>query len=1180
MSERLQVSPKTVIDQRRASDPRQSAWVSANAGAGKTKVLADRVMRLMLAGVKPGRILCLTFTKAAAANMSVRVFDQLGRWVTADDETLRAIVTELEGEAPDAAKMRRARRLFARAVETPGGLKIETIHAFCERILHIAPFEANVPASFEVLDETVAARILSDATSEVLTLAASGDDPPLAAALRRLAIEASDDGIRKAIACALGERATMRRAVRDPAGLALAFEQVAAAEGIAPMEDEAAIEADMLAGGLDEPARRAIADELLRGSKTDAEYGGLLKLSLSPAPPESRLEHYLAVFFTAKGEMRKRLGTKAIAPDTLAALEAEQLRLAGLAQKKRTAAALARTRALIEIAAAIYARVEDWKRAGGCLDFDDLIERTVALLQRDSAAWVLYKLDAGIDHLLVDEAQDTSPAQWQILETLTAEFRAGLGRREPGQRPPTIFAVGDPKQSIYGFQGAAPRLFEETGEALNRAVMAAQGRFAMVQLTQSFRSVPAILSAVDQVFSDPAHFNGLSFAHGIDRTVHVSARPSMPGAVEIWPVIEPAERSDPDAWSLPLDEPETGAPPVRNALRIAAACRRWISDGDGQGRRVHPGEILILARKRGPAFEATIRALKAAGVPVAGADRIDLTGHIAVMDLMALGRATLLPADDLTLAGVLKSPLVGWTDDDLLRIAAPRPEGMALQEALAAAARASDAAAIAAAQALRHWRELAARHGPFAFYATILGPRGGREALIARLGLEAGDAIDTFLAQAFAHERANPPSLLGFLAAMEATSQSVKREMEGQGGQVRVMTVHGAKGLEAPIVLLIDGGEKPDASHDPPLFAVAAPDGTAVPLWSPRKDLDPPPVAAARAALREEDAREHNRLLYVAMTRAKDRLIIAPFRGKREQPAESWSAMARRSLDVDDPRRSLAASEGLGEVVAWREAGEAAAPQPEPEAIPPPRRAVPDWLFMEAPREPEPAPPLRPSGALGAADRAPRPADAPFVAQARLVGTVVHALLERLPDMPSAERAATAAAFVAVRLPRLDRAAQDAVVANALRVIDHPALGPLFGAAARAEVPVAGLLTVGGESVPVSGQVDRLAITEDAVHVVDFKTSARAPRGAAGLPASHMAQLSIYAALLQQMAPGKPVRCFLVYTATGSVFEVSDEMRAVCLATLRKGEENGGRPILDDGGGQAYFGGQPGNAME
>jgi ATP-dependent helicase/nuclease subunit A len=1132
-----------VHEQRRAADPRASAWVSANAGSGKTKVLSDRVLRLLLAGTPPGKILCLTFTKAAAANMAIRVFERLGRWVTLEEEALVAELVALEGCRPDPDTLRLARRLFARAVETPGGLKIDTIHAFCERILHMVPFEANVPARFAVLDDTKSAELLEAVTGLVLNRAVQ-DSGCLGRAREIVSAHAAGEGFDTLI------RQTVREGwlFAEADGPAKALRRLRKRLHVPADVTPDSVVRTMLEEGVQPSEWPTMADALQTSpAVTDQKQAALLRAAFAAVDVRERLALYREIFFTGQGEPRASIVTKKIDAALKERLTEEQARLLALDDTLKGAQTFERTEALFTLAAEIRRGLDAEKARLGALDFDDLIDKTLELLSRGEAAWVLYKLDRGVDHILVDEAQDTNPEQWEILRHLAEDFTAGAGAA--GGRTRTIFAVGDPKQSIYGFQGAEPRRFEESRKHWREAVTAADLPFEDVPLIVSFRSAKAVLSAVDATFAVPDHYRGLSFDDTATGTVHETVRAQALGLVELWPVERPAEAEEPDAWVLPVDAPERQSPPVVLAKRIARAIRTWTETGDEWGRRWRPGDILILAKKRSIAFFAVIRALKDAGVPVAGADRLDIGEHIAVQDLLAAGRAALLPEDDLTLASVLKSPLVGLAEADLLALAAGRGEE-SLVAALRRHATAGNGAAQAACAALDAWRALARAHGPFGFYATLLGPLGGRRRLVARLGSEAGDAIDAFLGVAQGAEQPEAPSLTAFLARFGAASHEVKRDLDATGDEVRVMTVHGAKGLEAPVVILVDGCQI--FGPGSPLLPVVTDPASLemIPVWSPGKAYDSALMAESRERHKERQLEEHNRLLYVAMTRAKDRLVIAPYMtSAKETPVQAWCEMIRRGL-VQKAGGLVRHTAPYGEIEVWRE-GEAGPIKLDPPTDPLPAHAAPAWLHRPVEPEPEPVPPIRPFGALGAADRIHRPGDGPFVREARLTGTLVHALLERLPGLPLERWAATGRAIVAARGPRLDAARQEGIMRQALGVLTHEALSPLFGPVSRAEVPLSGTIrTLAGET-PVSGQMDRLAVLEREVLIADFKTTSRAPDPEAPAPAAYVGQLALYRALVAEIYPRHRVRAFLIWTAGPAIRELAEEELSQALALIR-----------------------------
>lgn len=1133
-AERKNVPESTVLNQRRAADPEASAWVSANAGAGKTKVLTDRVLRLLLTGVPPGRILCLTFTKAAAATMMIRAVERLGRWVTLGNSALADELRALTGERPDKDTLRRARRLFARAVETPGGLKIETIHAFCERVLHMVPFEAGVPARFAVLDEAQSAEIVAEATARVFA-AASDETGALRCALDVVSVDAVGDELTRVIGAALNERAFLELGVEAGIG------RLRRALDLAPGESVPAIERAMLEDGIPTSEWQALADTLGCGKATDRDRAAALRAALAVQDFETRLAHYLSAFFTKENAplADASLCTKAIDAEVKARLLAERDRLAALEDRRRSARALERSTALFILAAAIHDQVEAAKAARSALDFDDLIQKTLALLRGGQGPWVLYKLDAGIDHMLVDEAQDTNPDQWEILRLLADEFTAGRSIRP--ERVRTFFAVGDPKQSIYGFQGAEPRKFEEHRQHWRRKTRDAQLRFEDVPLTLSFRSADAVLRVVDDTFAVESNFDGLSFAEDAAiGTVHESARPDARGTLELWPLVAPKDgpEDDPEAWKLPVDQPSLSSPAAMVARNVAQAVRSWTTLGDERGRVWRPGEILILVRRRGPAFEAVIRELKRLEVPVAGADRLDVGAHIAVLDLVAAGRAALLPQDDLTLATALKSPLVGLDDDDLVRIVAGRAEDESLVSALACAAAAGDRAAAAGKASLEEWRRLARSHGPFGFYAALLGPGEGRKRLVARLRGEAADALDVFLGHAHASELVETPSLATFLDRFVSAPHQFKRELDETLDEVRVMTVHGAKGLEAPLVIVIEGCD--DRAKDCPLLPLGATgDGGPLPVWSPGKTHDSARIKNARDDLHERGRQERNRLLYVAMTRAADRLVIAPYRTRGQKtPADAWCAMIRCGLDRAG--RALvpaAAPYGEGQVDTWSDDDApprlAAAPRPAQLEL----AFTPDWLTKPVEPDPEPDATLRPSHAV--VHRQVWPARTGSGAEARLRGVMIHALLQRLPTVPAERRESVAGAYVRARAPKLDGTTQARIAADALGVLRHGALTELFGPHSRAEVAITGRLRHGLDEWPVSGQIDRFCVLEDEVLLADFKSHAQAPDPAEPLPQTYVAQLALYSELLREIYPGRRIRPFLIWTSGPSVRELS-----------------------------------------
>ncbi len=1132
--------------QRQASDPNTSVWVAANAGSGKTHVLAQRVVRLLLEGVAPSRILCLTYTKAAAANMAARVFDMLAEWATMDDAELHAAIRDIGEDGVDHAKLRFARRLFARTVETPGGLKVQTIHAFCERLLHLFPFEANVAAGFRVVEDIEQAELLSIARQHALADAARDHDG-LGKAVRRVASETWAGGFQDLLRELINRRAQL--APWLPVHETGVEDELRNALGLSRGETEAEIVREMVEGGIHPLEWRAIAETLRAcGSAKDGNRATELESasnayetgdsSLAVAP-------YLRAFFNTNGEPRTSsdLVTQKIVngcAQLAEQLAAEQARLVGLLEKRKAAAVCERSLALLQIGDAILERYTRVKRDRGLLDFEDLIERTVQLLKRSDQRWILFKLDAGLDHVLVDEAQDTSEAQWDILAQLTEDFFSGAGQRLTRR---TFFAVGDDKQSIFSFQGAAPKKFFDMHREFKTRVLAGGERFAEVPLNLSFRSSPDVLDAVDFVFALEQHHRGLLADPQEKPPPHEAWKANLPGVVELWDLENKAEGEEPRDWKLPLDRLDERDPPVKLAERIAARIKAMLDrrsgecvEGEhpGSSRAIRPSDFLILVRKRDAFFEAMIRALKERDIPTAGADRLKLGEHVAVMDMIAAAQAALLPEDDLTLATVLKSPLIGLDDNDLLALA-PQRKG-SLYDALCASNELWHAGAV---RRIDTWRERAGTWMPFDFFMQILGPEGGREKFLARLGPEANDAIDEFLRLTLAHEREEAPALATFLSRFAALELEIKRDMDQAEDNVRVMTVHAAKGLEAKIIFLPDTCSPPAPQSAPCLFPIGEPRQPLI-VWSPKKAGDPAPVAAAREKQKQAQEDEYRRLLYVAMTRAEERLIIAGYHGARTPPQDCWYKMVRRSLEegaevVPDPVSPELA------ILRWgrpRTGAAAAAILPFGAAS-----EVPVWLRTQPAPQPAGAVRLQPSHAVAA-----RRQHASAAAMAE--GLLLHALLQYLPGVSPDRRAATGERFLAGQAPNLTLPERTALVLKARGVLDEPACAPLFAAGLLAEVEIAATVPLpGGGTVEVSGRIDRLVVTRDEILFCDFKTGAPPAALEATAPA-YVTQAALYQAALASLYPDRPVRAFLIWTEGPQVVELPPAMLNQALACL------------------------------
>ena len=1153
--------PQAAIDaQIRSSDPAASVFVSANAGSGKTHVLVQRVVRLLLAGVPPAKILCITFTKAAAANMSQRVFARLGDWINLDDAALDAALRGNGIARPDARMRAQARKLFANALETPGGLKVQTIHALCTRLLQQFPFEANVPARFTVLDDRDQTEMMERARLQVLLDAARQPDGDAGLALRVAMASAADVTFRDVVNEAVLSRDKLLAWIARSGGVPAAVGELTRQLGLDADDSLDAIEREIVDGPhLPRSEWLAVADALARGNKTDAEHAARLREAFTQ-DGAAQTDKYLSVFLTDKLEPRKSVITKKVR-DTDARLasrfDAECDRLSSLLDKRRAAVTRDRTQALLVIAEAVASNYAREKQLRGALDYDDLIGKTLALLHQTSAGWVHYKLDRGIDHVLIDEAQDTSPQQWDIVGKLIGEFTAGGGARDVTR---TVFAVGDEKQSIFSFQGAIPAEFDRRRRQFAAAFRQARLPFETVRLNMSFRSGAGILNTVDAVFFEPDKYQSIHPAEN-GRPLHEALSDAAPCTVDLWDLEPPPVRKPPEGWQAPLNAVSSISPEAKLADHVQREIASFIGRGErtgsaGQPRPLTFGDVLVLVRRRGKAFDAIIKALKHAGIPVAGADRLKLTEHIAIIDMLALGDALLLPQDDLALAVALKSPLFGLDEDQLFALAHERKGS--LRDALRA--HSADDETLRAAWVRLSGAETKARNeSPFAFYAWLLGADGGRKRILQRLGTEANDAIDEFLELAMSFERRDTANLQGFLAWLRASDTDIKRDMDVARNEVRVMTVHGAKGLEAPVVFLADTTATPVETQRLHLIHLpatnAASDAPLLTVWAGRKADDPALVATARGEMQRGTDDEYRRLLYVAMTRAADRLIIGGCQpGNRSDILpSSWYALVRDGL-----RRSGLQETALTEVQGGPglrfskpdDVAEDALFSPNTEQRAP--AAIPSWLFASAPSLPQPQNVLRPSDTgdrrilqMSGEARGQRE-------RAMLRGTLVHRLLQSLPDIPADRRGDAAGRYIARNTGEdWTEAARTTLSERVLALMEDARFAHLFAAGSRAEVPIVGkLLKPDRTETLVSGQIDRLLIAPDQIWIVDYKTNAAPPAAIVDVPPVYIRQLALYREVLALVYPAKAVRAVLLWTEMPGIMEIPSPILDDALAAI------------------------------
>ena len=1141
-----------------AADPRQSVFVTANAGSGKTSTLVDRVARLLLADVPPGEVLCVTYTKAAAAEMQGRLFDRLGAWAVMDDATLAQSLADLDAGDPadrHGPDLSRARRLFARALETPGGLKIQTIHAFCEKLLRRFPLEAGVTPGFKVLENEAAIALSHGAREELARLALAEPEGPLGQAYSHFAVELDWGAFQDLLGRIETDRVKLTDyTARIIAGTAPSPHALTGADPDRTIED---IEGDFVRW-LDRGEWLRMADLMSGGGTNDQKCAERMRgLFWSFAG--------LAEVFLTGGEARKAIATSKAPPPAAAYLVELQLKYLSALDAVRKARVATDTRHVLTLAE-VHARLYDQaKEAAGALDFGDLVERTHELLTvRASAAWVLYKLDGGIEHVLIDEAQDTAPQQWDIIRALTEDFFSGAGGQRYSPSPAvengtrTLFAVGDEKQSIYSFQGARPERLRQESQRYDGLVTDGGADFQAVELATSFRSTPQVLGFVDAVFDDPHRTAALVGEEVSAIPSHIAKRDGQPGCIDLWPLFENEKPPEAEVWD-PVDQEPGTSGRKQLAAKLAGEIRRQVQGGtavygkDGVLRPAGYGDYLILVRRRDATFEEIIRALKTAAVPVAGADRLKLSSHIVFDDLISVARFALYPDDDLSLAEVLRSPFCDVAEDSLFALAGENARrGRLWHELQQRSAERTDWS-----HALTFLAFARARRAddPFAFFSSLLNRVdetgvSGRARILRQLGAEAEEAIDETLNQVLATEGRGATDMETALAMLEAADVEVKRELEGPRGEVRVMTVHGAKGLEAPVVILPDTTARARAMG-PGLMPVPLQDGGEAWLMCPSSAKEDCPASAQARQLRQDrvDA-ETLRLLYVALTRARDRLIImgrASGRSKTGYDEDSWWAVLSETFErlrgqvreLDDGTLRFGPDPVQLQALARQQT----------EAVP-----VPSWALAN-PAIDQVARYASPSSMQGSVHMAaPSPLATTAGSGASLGrfrrGNLIHRLLERLPDIALTDRASAAARMLSRERDLSDAQAGD-IIAAAQAVLDDPVFAPVFGPGSRPEVAVTG--TVAG--VAVSGRMDRLVVTPDRILVVDFKSNRIAPEHVRDADPAYVLQAALYVSVLRQLYPGRSVAAALVWTDGPVLMPLPDDrLQAALSAQVASGE--------------------------
>lgn len=1043
--------------QQLASNPAHSAWVSASAGTGKTKVLTDRILRLLLSGVSPRQILCLTFTKAAAAEMVLRLQQRLKKWASLKEVALQQELTDLMDQPPSDEMLLLARRLFALLLESKEPLAIQTIHSFCHRLLKRFPLEAGIAPGAEIMEEYQASAMLRQALTRFLD-----QESPAREAFHRISARFYEQGLYELLSALLAKQMHL-----EEGSLAVWRQNYAKLLEIDPNVD---VDTLLSQGFSAVPGLEQSVEVLRQGGTTDQTRAEQIAawFSVDEIEKPQQWPLYLKAFFTEKNEPRAKLITKKLAerfPQIEQLLYQEQQRLSVILEQLSRHEMAEISLALLQVSQAVFTHYQALKKAHNLLDYHDSISYARNLLsQHDLSEWVLYKLDGGIDHLLVDEAQDTSPAQWHIIELLSQEFFAGDSAKT-GAR--SLFVVGDYKQSIFSFQGADPAMFQAMQHYFGEKSHHAAHPWQDVSLSHSFRSAEPVLELVDRIFTQKGIMEQTGIIEPAKHQIH---RIEAPGLVELWPLKEAEENQQLDPWPIPTENHRVSSAESQLACDIASVIASWLEEKrilPAKGRPVEPGDILVLVRKRSDFLTHLVSELKQRHIPVAGLDRLVLQDHIAVMDLIALASWALLPQDDYSLACVLKSPLCGISEEALFYLCHGRGE-CSLWQRLA-----EDSTQKTHYDFLANVLEESKCRTPHAFFSYVLIAAGASQRFMQRLGVEVKEILDEFLSLLLVFEAKEPLSLQHFMHWFEHASFEVKRESNTLQNQLRLMTVHGAKGLQAPIVILPDTTSLPTEKL-PLLWHEEA----ALPLWYSKLSYPNTILEKLKQTRKEQSYSEYLRLLYVALTRAEDELYITGACGSRGAEEKSWYRLIEAAMETPLIEKHVALTEVL--------------PQDTAETMAPP----PSYLTTKLKDQPI----------------ATITKTAELPSQAQQYGTLVHQLLYYLPQLPEDVRQEKAQYWAK---------GNAAAAAEALQVI--AAYPTFFGQNSRGELPVKGI--VNGQVI--TGQIDRVVIEEKDIYIIDFKTDRTITDPP---PSAYIEQLNRYRELLSQIYTKHHIHTAVLWT--------------------------------------------------
>ncbi len=1059
-----------------AINPNFSVWVNASAGTGKTKILIDRVLRLLLENKR--NILCLTFTNAAANEMENRIHSILSKWAICSDSVLAADLEQLDffpmssqcvtlGSRKNKDYLTRARRLFSELENL--GLTIQTIHAFCYKLISSFPIEAGIAPNCTLseckeLHSIIFNKVLHNETvqDDINLIATEIDENKLRDLLYTLCVKRSAS-------------ANDSKYIKD---------KLSAPDEIHDLQSETIEHVERLAEILSE------------GSKRDQSYSEILYSTVIPAGiqkkrtsvtrwNDTKVENLAKVFLKSESHEKKSISsiaTKSILEkfkDAEQIIESVQNVVFTHIRDMNSYQIFKRTSSLLGVFKVYIDLYNSEKSKNALLDYNDIINLATNLLSNPNYKdWILFNLDQKIDHILVDEAQDNSISQWKIITNLCDEFFAGNDEKR------TLFVVGDVKQSIYRFQGANPHLFNYMQQYFHTKT---GGRdWISCQLEKSFRSTPEVLMLVDRIFNN---FRA-EISFNDNEIKHVPHRENDQGYIEIWPALPRRKEKEQQALQIPLTCRENYIIADRLlAQTIANRIHNWLNEGRilvAKDRHIEPRDIMILVRQRNVLVDYIISELKKANVPVVGRDYFRIMDYIAVQDLIALAEFLLLQANDLALANALKSPLFNFTEDDLFNIAYDRKEHSLWE-------RIQDYSVVIYSE-LNYLINLSRIESPLALFTHIL--RTGKKKFAARLGLECFEVLDEFMNLVLQFEN---PSLQAFVQWIKENNPEIKNDMQSERNAVRIMTIHKSKGLQAPIVFLVDTNTVPRNSESI-IF-----DGTEVPFWCGKNNN-----AYCDQVKREkklEDYNEYLRLLYVALTRAEDELYIL---SKEPVQKGSWyDLITKYGEPYEKKQRDLQPI--------FKEKVEVLCVNA-------------NYPYIYKKRDYFDVPVISLPPALAHSSVSSQrvtlessekegaewiPVSATWMTDGYARGLIIHSILQYMPKIEKERRKNWVRKY-------LDNISEDKDEIYSKILAFNEKYGYLFDLEGKSEITLSG--TIDGKSVLV--RLDRLCITQDKAIIIDYKSHRNV---SVSLLNEIKKQMLIYKTLVQEIYPNKQVECVVIW---------------------------------------------------